>query len=274
MANLNYYKKKMKQMSLTEWLIVINVVMFIISNMVDLILGSGLLRMGAKVNFLIAGGQYWRLFSAQFLHASLIHLIFNMAALYYLGKDIERFYGPKKFLIIYLGSGLAGSTLSFLLVSNVSVGASGAIFGLMGANLNLYKKNPTAYRRLYGNDIIALVAINILIGLFSANIDMAGHIGGLIAGFVIASAVGVHSDPYWVKQRLLSYVLSGVLIFAPFAIGLYQNYQSADFYATSAYYYTSLDKVDKAMHWTLKGLEKFPTDTNLLYFKEALSGEI
>ena len=141
MANLNYYKQRIKRLTLTEILISINVAMFILTQIVDMATGDGLLRLGAKVNALIGLGEYWRLLSAMFLHADLMHLIFNMMALYILGKDIERFFGKKKFLAIYFLSGLVGSAASYLLVENISVGASGAIFGLMGANLFLDRKS-------------------------------------------------------------------------------------------------------------------------------------
>ncbi|HAS75029.1 MAG TPA: hypothetical protein DCS67_12865, partial [Clostridiales bacterium UBA8960] len=200
MANMNYYIRRIKQMSLSEILIGLNIFMFVLTQIVTSIAENGLLRLGAKVNALIGLGEFWRLFTAMFLHADLMHLIFNMMALFILGRDIERFFGKKKFLVIYFISGLIGSGASYLFIDSVSVGASGAIFGLMGANLFLYKLNPLVYKRIYGTDLLILIGVNIVIGFIRPNIDMAGHIGGLIGGFVIASALGLSYES-WIKPK-------------------------------------------------------------------------
>ncbi len=263
MANLNYYKQKIKHLSLTEWLIIINVLLFILTQIVDFTVGNGLIHLGAKVNFLIAGGEYWRLITAMFLHGGIMHLLFNMMALYILGRDIERFFGQKKFLLLYFGAGLIGSAFSFLLIDNVSVGASGAIFGLMGGNLYLYRRNPMVYKRIYGNDLLILIVINLVIGFVQPNIDIAGHIGGLIGGFILANGLNLNNEPFFSPKALIPYVLTLVLIVAPITVGVIKETSSSDFYLTSAYYQYSIGHYEKAYDWAVKGVEKYPNNADL-----------
>ncbi len=105
---------------------------------------------GAKNNLLIAHGEIWRLFTAIFLHGSVLHILFNAYALYYLGREIETFYGPLRFSLVFLVAGLSGSVVSMLLNPHASIGASGAIFGLIGAEGVFLYRN----RRLLGERII------------------------------------------------------------------------------------------------------------------------
>ena len=274
MPNINYYKNRIRNrikiLTLTEGLIVINVIMFLLTQLFNLVSGDGLLTLGAKVNALIGLGEYWRLFTAMFLHASIMHLIFNMMVLYILGRDIERFFGKKKFLLIYFLSGLVGSGASFLLVPGVSVGASGAIFGLMGANLFLYKLNPLVYKRLYGTDLLILISINLVLGFITPNIDMAGHIGGLISGFVIASALGLNVEKIWVKKRAPYQMLTVLLLVLPIVFGTLKIQSSEDLFVSGAYYYYTEGKINRSLDVIEKGLKKYPEQADLLYMKSIL----
>jgi len=258
MANLNYYKHKLKNLTYTEWLIGINVLMFILTQIADMMTGNGLLLLGSKVNALIGLGEFWRLFTAMFLHSDILHLLFNMMALYIIGRDIERFYGKTKFLIIYFVSGLIGSGASFLLVPENSVGASGAIFGLMGANLFLYKLNPTVYKRLFGTDLIFLVAINLLIGLVRPNIDMAGHIGGLIGGFFLAYSVGLSHEKIIHLKRLPVQIISVLLLVIPIIFGTLKVQSDPEIFIHGAAYYYQDGHIDKAIKTLEKGQNKYP----------------
>lgn len=271
MANLNYYKNKIKNATLTEILIGVNIIMFLLTQLVDMTGGNGLLKLGAKVNPLIGLGEYWRLLTAMFLHADIMHLIFNMLALYIFGRDIERFFGKKKFLLIYFISGLVGSAASFVLVEGMSVGASGAIFGLMGANLYLYKLNPMVYKRIYGRDMIILIVVNLVIGLIRPNIDMAGHIGGLIGGFVVASAVGINHMKLFSLKRLSYYVLAVILLIAPIAGGTYRIQSDDTMFVSGAYYYYTEGRIEKSLSIIEKGLKVHPEQEDLLYMKSILT---
>jgi len=270
MANLNYYKQRIKRLTLTEILIGMNVGMFLLTQIVDMTIGDGLLRLGAKVNALIGLGEYWRLLTAMFLHADVMHIIFNMMALYILGKDIERFFGKKKFLVIYFISGLVGSAASYFLIDNVSVGASGAIFGLMGANLFLYKLNPLVYKRIYGSDLLILIGINLVIGLVRPNIDMAGHIGGLIAGFITASGVGLSYEKVLQVKKIIYQALAGLLLMGLILAGTLKVQSTPDLFVSGAYYYYTEGRTERALNVIEKGLIKYPEQTDLLYMKSVI----
>lgn len=270
MANMNYYIRRFKQMTLSEILIGLNVFMFILTQIVTTVAGNGLLRLGAKVNALIGLGEFWRLFTAMFLHADLMHLIFNMMALYILGRDIERFFGKKKFLLIYFISGLIGSGASYLFIDNVSVGASGAIFGLMGANLFLYKLNHLVYKRIYGSDLLILIGVNIVIGFIRPNIDMAGHIGGLIGGFFTASALRLSYESWFAPKRAIYHAITIALLIVPIVLGTIKVQSNVDIYISGAYYYYTEGKVSRSLKTIDNGLEKYPDQADLLYMKSVI----
>jgi rhomboid protease GluP len=169
-----------------------------------------LLLWGAKINELIAQGQLWRLFTPMLLHGSITHLLFNMYALYSIGRELETTYGHGRFLLLYVLAGFAGNVVSFTLTPNVSLGASTAIFGLLAAEGIFWYQN----RSLFGNtaqrvlsNIIFIAAVNLFIGL-SPGIDNWGHIGGLIGGLLFAwfagprlKVEGIYPQLYLVDQR-------------------------------------------------------------------------
>lgn len=144
---------------------------------------------GAKVNQLIAQGQVWRLFTATFLHADILHLLFNLYALSALGYHVEGYFGHGRFLVIYVIAGLWGSLASYAVSPEVSVGASGAIFGLAGATavyFGRYRENFGDAGRAVLRNVLAVIAFNLFFGFTNPQIDNAGHIGGLIGGALIA----------------------------------------------------------------------------------------
>jgi rhomboid protease GluP len=148
----------------------------------DLILG-----MGAKINQAILASEVWRLGTAMFLHVDLLHIGFNSYALLAFGLQVERPYGRPRFLLMYCLSGLTGSALSFLLSPHPSVGASGAIFGLVGvtgAYLYRYRDRLIAGRARLGN-ILSIVAYNLIYGFLVPAVDNWAHIGGLLAGLTL-----------------------------------------------------------------------------------------
>jgi len=143
---------------------------------------------GMKINELILAGQWWRLITPVLLHASLLHIGFNMYALYILGPELERHFGHIHFLILYLLSGFSGIVLSFLLTASPSLGASTAIFGLLGAQgVFVYRNQKLFGRRAQAmlRSILNIAVINLLIGL-SPGIDNWGHVGGLLGGSLFA----------------------------------------------------------------------------------------
>jgi membrane associated rhomboid family serine protease len=149
---------------------------------------------GANFSLLTAGGEWWRMLTSTFVHGMSLHIAVNMWALLNLGYTAEVFYGRKNFLIIYLLSGLAGSAGTILWSPmSVSVGASGAIFGVAGALAALvyFKKLPVdrkVLRRDFGS-IGIMIIFNLALGAKLPFIDNAAHVGGLVAGFVLALAL-------------------------------------------------------------------------------------
>lgn len=143
---------------------------------------------GLKVNDLILAGQWWRLITPVFLHANLLHIGFNMYALWVLGPELERHFGHLPFLALYLLSGFGGVVLSFLLTQSASLGASTAIFGLLAAQgVFVYLNRKLFGRRaqLMLRNIVNIAVINLLIGL-TPGIDNWGHVGGLLGGGLFA----------------------------------------------------------------------------------------
>lgn len=147
---------------------------------------------GAKVNELITRGEIWRLITPMFLHASLLHIGFNMYALVVLGLRLERVYGHGRFLLLYFLAGITGNLFSFYLTPGISIGASTAVFGLLAAEgIFIY-----ANRRFFPNatyalrEIIMILVFNLIIGFSAPQIDNWGHMGGLMGGLAFAWFAG------------------------------------------------------------------------------------
>lgn len=152
--------------------------------------------LGGKINDFIIAGQYWRLLTPALLHAGIYHIGFNMYALYAFGPSLESFYGHKRFLLLYVLGAFGGNALSFLLTEGRSVGASTAIFGLIGAEAVFIYLN----RRLFGararpmlTNVVLMAGINLALGLMPG-IDDWGHLVGLIAGVAFAWFAGPRLD--------------------------------------------------------------------------------
>jgi membrane associated rhomboid family serine protease len=149
-----------------------------------------LVRMGANVSARVKGGEYYRLLSSVFLHAGLMHVFFNTYVLFALGGFFNRIFGDAKFLTVFFASGLCGSLSSvFLGKSAVSVGASGAIWGLFGSSLALAFFKTSLLPEMVRLRLRRVTFINLLINLgisFLPMIDMWAHIGGGIGGFLVS----------------------------------------------------------------------------------------
>jgi rhomboid protease GluP len=149
--------------------------------------------------------QPWRLLTAMFLHAGVIHLAFNLWALWNVGSIAERFYGNTQFALIYLLSGLFGSLASLYFAAKVavSVGASGAIFGVVGALLAavLHKRDklPAPLVASMRSSLLAFVGYSLFLGFTSGVVDNAAHLGGLVSGFVLAFIMAEKFD--WAEYR-------------------------------------------------------------------------
>ncbi len=195
-----------KPIVVTYALIVINIIVFILQYMG--IINTNLYATSA---YSIKMGHYWVVLTSAFLHADIIHILCNMYSLYFIGVQLETVLGKKKFIVVYLISAIMGSLASALLSGGAAIGASGAIFGLIGAMLYF-----GYYYRLYlGNvvrsQIIPVILINLFIGFMLPGVDNFGHIGGLVGGIFAAMMVGIEgkSDK---MNRLNGAIITIVLI--------------------------------------------------------------
>jgi len=185
---------------------------------------------GLKVNELIAAGQLWRLITPVLLHGSIIHIGFNMYALYLFGPRLENNFGRWRFLALYLISGFAGNVFSMMFTQAPSLGSSTAIFGLLGAHGIFVYQNREYFgqqiARAALSRIIQVAAINLLIGL-SPGIDNWGHVGGLIGGTVftwfggpLLGVSGIHPNLTVTDQRENSEIFQAIAISGGFFVFL------------------------------------------------------
>ncbi|HTX92884.1 MAG TPA: rhomboid family intramembrane serine protease [Anaerolineales bacterium] len=191
--------------------------------------------LGEKVNIFIRAGQLWRLITPVFLHDStlpygILHIGFNMYALYLYGRGLEARFGHWRFFLLYFLSAYAGNVLSFLITPNPSLGASTAIFGLLAAEGMFIFQN----RALLGNratralvNVLTIAALNLLIGFSSPGIDNFGHLGGIIGGSLFTwfggprwKLEGLYSAPKLVDEREGHGALAGTVAVLLFFIPL------------------------------------------------------
>nr|AIY60674.1 rhomboid protein Illhe_RBL10 [Illicium henryi] len=175
----------------TNVLLAINVLVF-----VGQITTRGKLMMwGAKINSLIDKGQLWRLATSSFLHANIGHLMVNCYSLNSVGPTVERITGPRRFLAVYFTSAIASSIMSYWFCTAPAVGASGAIFGLVGSFAVFVLRHRSLIKDgkhdLY--HIANVIVLNMAIGIVAKGIDNWGHLGGLLGGASMSWLVG----PAW-----------------------------------------------------------------------------
>ena len=150
-----------------------------------------------------------------FLHAGFIHILLNMYSLYIVGPQVENFFGKWKYILIYLFSGISGGLLSIAFNGNtISVGASGAIFGLFGA-LIYFGYNYRGYiGTIIRSQIVPIVIYNLLMGFFIPGIDVSGHVGGLLGGLIISNMLGtIENKKYNISNIMLFVIYFGFLIY-------------------------------------------------------------
>ncbi len=197
---------------LTHALIALNVLAWLAT----LVLGGNplqtptdvLFNLGGNAAFEVQQGEWWRLLSATFLHAGVLHLAVNMIGLYAAGVTVERIYGPVAYLLIYLGAGLLGSalSLSFAAQHAIGVGASGAVFGVAGAWLVAIRqyrgRMPETLSKRLLTQIGLFVLYSLVQGLTKPGVDNAAHVGGLIGGCLLACILPARLDMDRYRRRL------------------------------------------------------------------------
>lgn len=251
---------------LTYILLAVNVFIFIL---LELNGGSTdtetLIKYGAKYNPDIIDGEWWRLISSMFLHIGLVHIIMNMIAVYYLGVMVERIYGSWRFLFIYFMAGIGGSLASFAFTTNVSAGASGALFGLFGALLFfglIYKK---IFFQTMGKSVLIIIGINIVFGFTVQQIDISAHLGGLTAGFV-ASAVFHLPKKKNYRIQFLALLVYAALLFGLVTYGIQNNMNSDAYQLTKIEDLIKEENYEEVIHIATDALEEpGPLDSHLLF---------
>ncbi len=187
--------------------------------------------LGLKVNDYIRQGELWRFITPAFLHGSILHIGFNMYALYIYGRGLEARFGHGRFLLLYFLSAFAGNVLSFLLTPNPSLGASTAIFGLIAAEGAFLLQNRQILGRQVNRSLMNLLyiaVINLLIGFTTVGVDNFGHIGGLLGGLAFTwfggprwKVEGIYPSLRLVDEREGHGAVTGtaivLLIFVPLA---------------------------------------------------------
>lgn len=233
---------------------------------------STLIKYGAKVNPLIYNGEWWRLITPIFLHIGFLHLAMNTLALYYLGIATERIYGNSRFLFIYLFAGITGSITSFIFSSSLSAGASGAIFGCLGALLYFSTSFPKLFFRTMGINVIIILILNLAFGFASTGIDNAGHIGGLIGGFLAAGIVHFPKRKKAFLQSLFL-LLSIIIVWGSLAYGYSPAAKSKNInsFLILAEEYTQNHQYQKTYH-LLSSVEKNDVNpSSQIYFELSYS---
>lgn len=179
-----------KKPVVTYVLIVLNLMVFLYGVLYG---NDELISMFGNNYELVQNGEFYRLFTCMFVHADILHILFNMIALYSIGPVVERYYGKSKFLLIYLVSGLLGSIFSgvFMTADSISIGASGAIFGLLGSICYFTYYYRATLQGILRGSIMPVIIINLVIGFLSSSIDLSAHIGGLIGGILVSMAIGI-----------------------------------------------------------------------------------
>jgi rhomboid protease GluP len=212
-------------------------------------------RLGAQVNPLVAVGELWRLVAAMFLHIGLQHILFNGWALFSVGREVEAMYGSAWFVVIYFAAGLAGNIGYYWLGDSIlSAGASGAVFGLIGAEAAFFLINRSLFGKLgsqrLGN-LGVLIAINLVFGFTVPGINNIAHLGGLIMGFGlglllaprfavewrwdVAGAQGHVADRQPAIVRLAGTLVAVALLLGVWQLGNARWQNNAETFRTQAY---------------------------------------
>jgi len=201
---------------ITYTLIVINILLYTISivysgEVID-IPSKELVDLGGIFGpAVVVGGEWWRLVSAIFLHGSMTHLLMNMFSLYIVGRPTELYFSTKEYLILYFATAILGGLVSISIHPlSVSIGASGAIFGIFGAlsgYLFAFRDRLGKQAHQLMKEFGVIIGINLVLGLSIPNIDMGAHIGGLISGIIGGFIVAKYPQKLWLFLLLAIFVM-------------------------------------------------------------------
>ena len=185
----------------TYVIIAITVAFFLLQKASEVIMGTDILILyGGRYNEGIQAGEMWRFLTPVLLHGSLLHILFNMYALFTFGTGLERFFGHGRFFLLYVLGAFTGNVFSFLFSGGYSVGASTAIFGLLGAEAVFLFQNRELFAGQFGRaiqNVVFIAIVNLIIGL-QPGIDNWGHVGGLLGGLMFTWFAG----PVWKMEGI------------------------------------------------------------------------
>ncbi|TMN22561.1 rhomboid family intramembrane serine protease [Lentibacillus cibarius] len=198
-------KEFMQLYPVVSWLVIIHLVLWLLTGFIQTPIGNLIEGWGKGVNFLISQGEYWRLVTPIFLHSNLMHALFNSFALVLFGPALEQMLGKPKFIVAYIGAGLAGNIGTFLFGPAIyaHVGASGAIYGLFGIYVFMVAFRKQLIDQSSSQIITTIFIIGLVMTFIRPGINMYAHVFGFIGGFAIASLVLNNVRPYapWLHRR-------------------------------------------------------------------------
>ncbi|MDO5477775.1 MAG: rhomboid family intramembrane serine protease [Clostridia bacterium] len=229
----------------TLTLIAVNVVIFLVISLLNL-RGSDFTALLSMHRGAVASGQIYRVITSIFTHEDLFHLLSNCYALYIYGMMLEPAVGKIKFLLIYFSGGLLGNLLTFAFMRNPSIGASGAIFGLLGAVIAIYYINPTAMNRMMMKNVLFCVMLTTLYS-FTGGINNIAHFGGMFGGYMMTCVcIGVRHRKRIITSRSLMAIILVVALVGSVFYGIpkieganelqYGNYVNMRFFASFGNY--------------------------------------
>ena len=212
-----------KKYKITYSIIIVNTVIYLISallsqSLIDMDLQT-LVDMGALYGPLtVLKGEWWRLFTAMFLHGGMTHLLMNMFSLYLIGRGAENYFNAKSYIVIYLFSGLLGGLVSLYMHSaSVGVGASGAIFGVFGALAGFFlahREKIAEHTKSFMKEFAIIIGINLVIGFSIPSVDVSAHLGGLLVGFIGGFILSKNSKWIWgytIAMVLMMFLIGAIL---------------------------------------------------------------
>jgi rhomboid protease GluP len=215
---------KFLEYKITYTIIAINVIVYIFSaffskDIVDMDMQT-LVNMGALYGPLtVLKGEWWRLFTAMFLHGGMTHILMNMFSLYLIGRSVEIYFDTKSYLTIYLFSGLLGGLASLYMHPNsVGIGASGAIFGVFGALAGFFlahRDKIAAHSKAFMKDFAVVLGINLVLGLSIPSIDVSAHIGGLIIGLIGGYVISKSPKLIWAYSAAMIFIMFSMMQYLP-----------------------------------------------------------
>lgn len=241
---------------MTYILLAVNILLFVLLEINgDSTSTATLIDFGAKYNpAIIENGEWWRIVSSMFLHIGIPHLLLNMLAVFYLGTAAERIYGSLRFTVIYFLAGIGGGLASFAFTTNVSAGASGALFGLFGALLFFGCIHKRIFFQTMGMNLLIIIGINIVFGLSVPQVDNGAHMGGLISGFIASAILHLPKKKNYLIQTG-ALIIYGLLMFALVLFGVNHNENSAAYQLMKTEQLVAAEQYEEVVTIATEGLQ-------------------